>query len=362
MYFERREQFGVHKKITAQIKALRRFSDVEEINVQEKGQSLVQKIKSRLPLWGFGYDYDSALERIVDPDYIYVRHTKIDQDYIAFFRTLKSKYPKSKILCEFYTYPYDRDFYFRRTTWPLYIKEIMFRRKLKDYVDRIVTLSDDNEILGVKTIKTINGIDLDTVPFRAPVEHSDGIIRLISVAVMQKQHGFERLIEGLHNYYRAGGSRTILYTVVGNSVGGEVEKYKKLVQRYSLEDKVVFVGRKTGKELDELLLSSDIGICSLGLYKNKVKISSELKSREYLAIGLPMIGCQIDVFVNGGFPYYLEYPGDSSPIDVVKLIEFFDHIYSITGKEEVARSIRDFAETHVDMNRIMEPIHEFIVS
>ena len=68
------------------------------------------------------------------------------------------------------------------------------------------------------------------------------------------------------------------------------------------------------------------------------------------------------LFTNTNFPYYMEYPSDPSPIDIAKLIDFYDRIYLIARKEDVARSIRDFAEIHVDMKRVMEPIYEYIVN
>jgi len=365
IYFERKEQHGVIKKVAAQIKALRVFSDVEEINVTMKSDSLAAKILSRFPFWGYGYDYTSVLNVISNPDYIYIRHTLVDQDYIHFFRKLKEQYPKVKIICELYTYPYDKDFYCRKTTWPLYLKERLYRNQLKKYIDRFVTLTDDDEIFGVKTIKTVNGIDLDTVSIRTRNEKTDDAIRLISVAVMQKHHGFERLIEGLHQYYKNGGTRNIIYTVVGDTVGSEVEKYINLTNTYKLSDHVLFVGQKRGEELEALMQSADIGICSLGSYKLGIEASSQLKSREYLATGMPMLtGCKIDVLENTSFPYYVEYPNDPSPIDIDRLIEFYDRIYIKSGKtrNEIAKEIREFAEKTIDVRKVMEPVHEYIVS
>lgn len=363
VHFERKDQYGVLKKIAGQIKALRSFSDVEEINIELLDLGNVARIRSRFPFWGYGYDYTGALEKIVDPDYVYVRHTVVDQDYVGFYRELRKKYPQTKIVCELFTYPYDRDFYLRKSTWPLYLKEIMFRGQLKKYIDRIITLTKDDEIFGIKTIQTVNGIDLDAVPFVEPDEPIDDTIRLISVAVMQRQHGFDRLIEGMHRYYAEGGKRNILYTVVGNSVGGEVEKYKSLVEKYDLSSRVVFVGRKTGSELDGLIHHSDIGICSLGSYRSGVDFSSQIKSREYLANGIALLtGCRIDVIEGSSFPYYIEFPNDPSPIDMEKVIEFFDSRFINTEKSRsiIAHEIRAFAEKTVDIKKVMEPVHEYI--
>lgn len=365
IYFERKDQYGVRKKIAGQLRAMRSFADVEEINVLEKSLSTIAKIRARIPFFGFGYDYTTALNNISEPDFLYIRHTMVDQDYINFLRNIKVKFPKAKVIVELYTYPYDKDFYYGKTMWPLYIKEVLFRGQLKKYIDRFVTLTDDDEIFGVKTIKTVNGIDLDTVSIRMRNEKTDDTIRLISVAVMQKHHGFERLIEGLHQYYKNGGTRNIIYTVVGDTVGPEVEKYINLTKTYELSDHVLFVGQKRGEELETLMQSADIGICSLGSYKLGIEASSQLKSREYLATGMPMLtGCKIDVLENTSFPYYVEYPNDPSSIDIDRLIEFYERTYVESGKtrNEIAKEIREFAEKTIDVRKVMEPVHEYILS
>lgn len=365
IFFERKDMYGVRKKIAGQVKALSVFSEVEIINVEMRNESKLLKIQSRFPFWGYGYDYATVLGKLSNPDYIYMRHTLVDQDYISFLRAVKQAFPNTKVVVELYTYPYDKDFYLRKTTWPLYIKEVLFRGQLRKYVDRFVTLTDDDEIFGVKTIKTVNGIDLDTIHVRPRDEKTEDTIRLISVAVMQKHHGFERLIEGLHQYYEGGGTRNIIYTVVGDTVGPEVEKYIKLANRYGLADHVLFAGQKRGEDLETLMQLADIGICSLGSYKLGIEASSQLKSREYLATGMPMLtGCKIDVLEKSSFPYYVEFPNDPSPIDIQRVVDFYDRIYikSKKSRNEIAKEIREFAEKTVDIRNVMEPVHEYIVS
>lgn len=365
VYFEGKDQYGVKKKIAGQIKALSSFSEVTEINASLKSESVFSKIKSRFPFWGYGYDYEAILNQITEPDYIYIRHTLVDQDYVAFLKEVKRRFPRCKIIVELYTYPYDKDFYWRKGTWPLYIKEVLFRGKLKNYIDRFVTLTEDDDIFGVKTIKTVNGIDLENVPLYKRNERDDSTVRLISVAVMQKHHGFERLIEGIHQYYLGGGTRDIQYDVVGNTVGDEVEKYLKMAESYKLADHIHFLGSKKGRELDELVVNADIGVCSLGSYKLGIDATSQLKSREYLATGIPMLtGCRIDVLEGSGFPYYVEFPNDPTPIDMQKVIDFYDGVYVKSGmsRNEIAKAIREFAERTVDVNKVMEPVHAYIES
>ena len=358
------QHFGIIKKIDAQIKAFSDYSTIEYIPVKLKKRSLAIKIKSRLPFWGFGYDYDEVYEKINNPEYIYIRPTFVDREYICFLTKIKKTYPKVKIIVELYTYPYDKDFYHTFGTIPLYFKDVINRKKSIKCIDRFATLTDDKKIFGVETIHIENGIDLELIPCNYDRKIKKDVIRLISVAVIQGYHGFERLIEGMFNYYSNGGCRNLIYTVVGNSNDGTLEYLKKLSLKYNLNEHIIFVGEKKGKELSDLISQSDIGICSLGLYKLGINVASPLKSREYLAYGLPMIsGCNISLFDEYNFHYCLEYPNDSSLIDIDRIINFYDEIY-ISNKNDCSsmiKEIRKFAEQHVDIKNAMKEVKKYIL-
>lgn len=354
---------GIIKKINGQIKVFNSISSIELIPVKLKTRSLIIKIKSRLPFWGYGYDYDSLYEKIIEPDYIYIRPTYVDREYLKFLKTLKTKYPNLKIICELYTYPYDKDFYHGIGTFPLYLKDVYNRRFLYKYIDRFTTLTQDDEIFGIKTIKIENGIDLDLVSFISDRHLEENTIRIVSVANMQGYHGFERLIEGINNYYKNGGQRLLKYNVVGDDSSKECLYYKDLVKKYSLEKNVIFFGQKTGNELEKIIRNSDIGLCSLGLYKLGIYEASPLKSREYLAYGLPMItGCKIEALEKGGFPYYLNFPNDSSDIDLFQVEKFYDDIYLNNNKScyDVSLEIRKYAEKTVDVKSAMKNVVDYL--
>ncbi len=355
---------GVMKKIQAQTKFFASFSSIEYLPVELKKRTLVVKIQSRLPFFGMGYDYEDLLKKINDPDYVYIRPTYVDNEYINFLKKLKNKYPKIKIIVELYTYPYDKDFFHSFDTIPLYIKDVINRKKSKKCIDRFATLTNDEFIFHVKTLRIENGVDLDLIPCNYEKSIEPGVIRLISVAVMQGYHGFERLIEGLNNYYLNDGNRNIIYTVVGDSNDGTLDYLKNLSTKYNLNEHIIFVGKKTGNDLHNLVNKSDIGVCSLGLYKLGINSASPLKSREYLAYGMPMIsGCNISLFEKYNFRYCLYFANDSSPIDVDKIIAFYDEIYLNNNNSnfKLTKEIRKFAEEHIGMEVAMKEVKNYLL-
>lgn len=91
-------------------------------------------------------------------------------------------------------------------------------------------------------------------------------------------------------------------------------------------------------------------------------LSSELKSREFLAKGLPIIsGVEIDIFTNMNSPYYLQFPNDASDIDIVDIVNFYDKVYCSSNKVvEVRKAIRCVAEENLSMPSTMSPITDYM--
>lgn len=356
---------GVYKKIKMQIAEISKFADIELVNVQTKKRSPTEKAAARLPWAAMGYDYDEAFLKLKSPDFLYIRRTVIDSAGIHFLKKVREDFPKCKIIIEIFTYPYDIDDFFKcdfKYTVqhiPFYIKDKIYRKKLVNYIDRFVTYSLDDKIFGVETIRTTNGVDVANIK-KVNVKLTEESINLISVARMQIHHGYERLIEGLYNYYLNGGMRNIVYHVVGD--GPEEKTYKDLVKKYSLEKHVVFHGRQSGEALDKIYDNAVIAISSLGLYKYKINVISTLKTCEYMAKGLPVVqGCKMSTIDGVTPPYVCEFKNDNSPINVNKIIEFYDDIYARDSADTITDSIRKYAMEHMNMEYVMKPIIRYIL-
>lgn len=348
---------GVDKKVENQTKVFQRYFDFEKIVVKKEKPSLLRSVSWRLPLGSYGRDYDEAFDIINNPDFIYIRFVPVDRRFLGFIKELKRRYPKARLIMEVATYPYGQELLGNFSMLPFYFKDVWYRRGLKQYIDRIVTFSDDKEIFGIPTIQTMNGIVVDEQKVVCDSKEDD-VIRLLAVAMFQKSHGYERIIKGLAEYYRDYGKRKVELHMVGE--GSELGFYKKQVRKYHLEEYVFFYGRRNGVELDHIYNCADIGLAMFGLYKRKINRISSLKMVEYLAKGLPVVtGCYEDILDRGGTPYLRLFPNDKSVINVNRIIEFYDLIY--VSHKEISRSvihdkIRDYARKTVDMMIVMRPI------
>lgn len=361
IHFQGRESIGVSKKIDMQLEEFERFYDMQELEIKTLDRSLPERILGLFPTMSIRRNYEEALKQLDHPDFLYVRRTVADWAYLRFWKKVRERYPDCRIIIELFTYPYDKDDFGKWNAWPFYLKELIYRPKLKRYVDRFVTYTEDEEIFGIPTIRSTNGINIDRVK-QIEGHFTDRQINLIAVAFMQRHHGYERIIEGMYQYYNKNPQPE--YRVNMHLVGDGPEKpfYQELVQKYKLENFVKFYPTMSGEELDALYDSCDIALASFGMYKAGFdgKMSA-LKTRECLAKGMPMLtGCRIDV-LDETYPYAKLFPNNGSTIDVAEIVDFYKKIRNITAdKQEMADSIRKFAMEHVSMEAVMKPIIEYI--
>lgn len=361
IHYKGRFPIGDSRRIDMMLEEFGRMSHIEEIDITPKRSNLLRSLLGFLPFINVKRDYKKAYECMekCPPDYLYIRRTTADRGFLNFLMAIRHTYPKCKVIVEIMTFPYDREQFCNWIYWPYFFKERIHRKKYKLCVDRFVTYSDDAIIFNVKTIRTLNGIDVRKIAAVSGKKKSSDI-NLIAVASMTRSQGYERILYGLYHYNKNGGKRKIILHFVGE--GPELPKYKKIAKKCRLGDQVVFYGKKSGKELDEIYDGMDMGISSLGLYKVGINRISTLKLNEYLAKGLPIAaGCDSVAFIGKDSKYYIQFENNDNPIDMFKIVDFYDAVYVANRpREEIVNDIRQFAYETVDISVAMKGIVEYI--
>lgn len=373
-YFSQVEKSGLgpHKKIEGQIQTFSKAGiklELIENPFQEsgivRGNFLLRQIVCRLP-FTFVYSRHIYEKRFEQADVYYVRFLAGDRAFVRFLRELKRHNPGSRIIMELADYPttwyMNTNIWYRMVYFPIWIKDKLAARKYHKYVDRIAMLKDYKQVFGIPVIQFTNGIVVDEVKRRKA--HSTPTIKIIAVAAMCVFHGYDRIIEGIHNYYANGGQREIELHMVGgkNAPGNELAKYKALCAKYHLEDKVFFYGEKRGQELDEVYDLCNLAVSSLGMHRIGYQSANSLKIREYLSKGLPIIGGgNVDLFDKNKFDYYYECPSDDTAIDIKRMIEFYDRIYQKPEDyEQVNDIIYNYAKRYCDMSVALKPVIDYM--
>lgn len=334
---------GISKKMLAQIKGLKqnghevhvcsysiaengdRCRYVDDHVIQNYGHGKRTALKPRL-------DYDCILNYCIEhhTDLVYARsYMNASPPLIKLFKQFRSNGIKSVI--EIPTYPYDKEF----ETLPFEHKarlfiDKLFRKSLSAQTDAIVTFSDEHTIFGQRTINISNGVDLDTIPLHQNVDFSKEL-HLIAVAEVHPWHGFDRLIEGLGQYYQQGGAnkKPVYFHIVGDVWDSEMYDSKFAtgfathIKNYGIEPYVIFHGKLFGEELNKIFDMCSFAVGSLARHRSGITVIKTLKNREYASRGLPFIYSENDSDFDYQ-PYILKAPADESPVDINSIIHFLD--------------------------------------
>lgn len=288
--------------------------------------------------------------------FIYTRYHLCDFFFLNSLRILKRK--AVKIAIEIPTFPYTHELLKWKGGKMRYAMDASSNFLLRLYAGRIVTYSNDKKIFGINTINTMNGIIYENVIPVQKKAYSENEIHLISVSLTMSCHGYDRLIEGINQYYKNGGTVNIVYHLVGE--GDEINNYKATVQLFGLEKQVLFYGFKSGGDLDAVYEQADLAVNSIAIHRIGLKTESTIKSKEYAAKGLPMISSYaVDAFsIEDNSQYVHQISADETPVDIPEVIEFYKKMYQNTDIV-IGEKIRAASQKRCDMSVTLKGVIEY---
>jgi glycosyltransferase involved in cell wall biosynthesis len=348
---------GVAAKIQAQADALRSLPGNVALLYPSGGEihcngEVVKRFGSG-PLWRrlvhYAIFYPVAATWARQVDYVYLRYQGASPALVRMLRRIRRENPGAAVFVEIPTYPYDSAAVTPRARFLLAIDRA-WRRKAFKLVDRIVTFSRDERIFGVPTVRTDNGVQVDTFQLLPPPPKG-GPLRLVAVANVSYWHGYDRVVAGLARYRANGGAREVHFDIVGD--GNDLHLLKTLVAREHLEDRVHFHGSLRGPALSAVLARCQVGVSCIGLHRKRSD-TSDLKSREYCARGLPFVIGYEDRDFPPGFAFAYQAPADDSPIDIEAVAEFHENL--LGSRADYRHEMRAYAERQLAWEVKMRPV------
>jgi hypothetical protein len=191
-----------------------------------------------------------------------------------------------------------------------------------------------------------NSVDTRDVACRRMRPDFDGTrLRLIGVGHLAFWHGYDRLIRSIHQYVQAHGESAmrVEFVVVGD--GFELTNLITLVRQLKLQGLVRFCGTLVGLQLEEEFEQAHVAIGGLGQHRKNLYVNSELKTKDYVARGLPFLLAYEDPDFPAGTSFVFRCPGDESVIDLAAVARW----YAGLAQDPAAfRAIRQFAEQRLD--------------
>ncbi len=365
-FFDFSPSNGISKKIFAQICALEQcgcevllcHTKIEKNGTQKRvcGDDVIDDFGDgflgRIIKW---FRFAPLTRYIIDnnPDLLYVRSFyNATPSFVKMLKDLKSA--GVKIVMEYPTYPYNGEFAKipLKNKIPYYFNKY-YGRKLKKYVNYIVTFSDYKSIEGIETIRISNGIDFSAVKVIDRQENLSGTLNLIGVAEIHYWHGFDRVIRGMADFYCKNPDKRVLFDIVGEGVEDDLNYLKNLTKELNLANYVTFHGNQYGPELDTLFDKADFGIASLARHRSGISKLKTLKNREYAARGIPFIYSEIDDDFEE-MPYIIKAPADDSPIDIHAIADFHSNLKMTP--EQIRETVSGTLSWKVQMQKVIDSI------
>lgn len=356
---------GVVKKIQQQVLMMKKEKiDIELLNLDARNRLI------EIKRWIFPLNFTNKsinelnITKRIDIrkyDFIYIRMWMLIGAFCKMLREIKTKHKNIKIILEIPTYPFEGELKGLRKMY-FFILRHYYKRYIRKYIDKITTYSKDDVIWNVSTIRISNGINLKKIKLKKE-KVEDNSIHMIGVANIHFWHGYDRLIEGIYQYYKNGGKRRFVFHIIGNGEAREVKKYKNLVKKYKLDKHIIMHGKCYNEELDCLYDISDIGIDALGRHRSGVYYNSSLKGKEYGAKGLLILsGVETELDKYKNYLYYYRVSANDDFIDMKGVEMFFDSVYFGKNREEIAMEIRKFTKEHFAYPMVFKPVIQYLKS
>lgn len=353
---------GVSKKVLAQCNGLRANGvDVDLLSLKDNNGEYLAVVNG-YPIYSYGKGKLKMIRLLISFRYIirYIKSHNINAVYVRFprtipclalfFRSLKKLGVKS--LLEIPTYPYDMEkfsvcnLYYELYIWILYRLDEFTRHFYKYYVDKVVTVQDYDQIFDVPTIKISNGIDLNKIPLRTCQKHSG--YNFVGVAQLATWHAYDRLIEGIGEFYKNGGTEDVHFYIIGNNEN-VLSDYMRLIQKYKIYEHIHLEGPKYGEELDHYFNLADFAIGSMGGHRKGLFDAKPLKCVEYAARGVPFAYSEKNTDFDH-CSFILKVPQDETSIDVSQIINFIN-IINISPAD-----IRNYVEANLTWDVQMQKV------
>jgi len=305
-------------------------------------------------------EYIKKVTDEIMPDMVYIRRIiPLNPWIISTIKYIKRE--GINIAYEYPTYPWKSELFLEKH-YLIYLCDCFYYKRLIKMVDMVPYIGDykgDKD----KFIRTRNAVDIDFFNLKKSYPDKKSI-DLISVSHAKPYHGHDRLIKGLYNYYHDTNiepKMDVRFHIVGT-----VEKslnLKKMTEGYDLQEKIIFHGFKTGADLDSVFDVADIGIDAIGKFRRKdcKTFSSSLKSREYMARGLPIIvekGIDFEVENKADLDFVFRTDDNDTPVNINEIVAWFNRIKSTN--EDIREFAKIFLSWEKEMGKVISFFNEYI--
>ena len=345
-------QIGVNKKIEAQAKAAIKVGlDIDFIIlnsfIEKQEENLIYKKinESILIKKLFRFNIIDKYVELKKYDYLILRYSDMDFSSLQFI----FKYG-NKVITEHHTDElaeiltsnsiFSGRYLIERFFAPLFLKK---SKAFIGVTNEIINVELNKCKCNKKTLLMSNGADVESIKFTKFKPFDGKELNIIFVAsFFASWHGLNKILDNLISYK---GNIIINLYLIGDLSKSDIYKIKNINHPYI---NIYIKGRLYGDELDKVFAISTIAIST-----KKMIEACALKTREYIARGIPFIYGYKDVDLNGDEKFALKI----DEFDINQVIEFAKNV---SMKKDISFEMREFAKNNLDWKIKMNKLKYFI--
>lgn len=190
-----------------------------------------------------------------------------------------------------------------------------------------------------------NGIETDRLSKRVSYPRNTSIFKFVGIATIGRWHGYDRLIESISEHNKTEDVKCY-FDIIGD--GPEKDNLVKLVDRLDVAQYVTFHGFIDSSICGEYLSNCHMAVTTLAGHRANLYVSSELKSREYCASGIPFISSQIDPDFGTSTNFIYLVPNDDLKIELNDVINWY---YDLSFDDFFIDEMHNFAVKNLDYDK-----------
>ena len=289
-------------------------------------------------------------------DVVYVRiHYFVTFGLLSFFKKMQRANNKVRIYIEIPTFPFEEELKSKLHRFRNWLNGLTIPR-LKKYVTKIITLSNDDNIWEIPTVRISNGFlpaVTDKELVRRKPNMTDGEFHIGMIAQFSDWHAADILVKSLKAYVLTSAAIKIRVHFIGKMIAKVIE----MVEIENLEHDIIFHDEKDALEIATFL--NDIHVCvgTLGHHRKNIQLDSSLKNREYAFSGMPMILKTPDLDFPKELFFVKYFPDDDSLLNLNEVVDFYNKLK--IEHPDYKNEIIDYAKANlawkIKLKAVLEP-------
>lgn len=283
---------------------------------------------------------NTAISKYGQFDLAYMRMIPATPALIKFLSEIRLSC--KKIVYEFPTYPYDMEESKKGINLTHRVANLcdrVCRTQLKKYIDlAIVLTSNVDNVFGIPALFLRNGINVRSYKKREALQTKK--TEILCMGKLQKWHGYDRIISGAIDYVKHYKQVPFVIYILGD--GDARSELIEQAKAGGLDESIIqFPGIVVGNKLDEYFDRCSFAVESLGLHRLNLEYSSTLKSREYLARGIPFVYSLPIPGITNNLEYCYQVKADESAVNMKELLDWINSL-----KQDYSEAMRQYAFDH----------------